>query len=133
MRPRFSVVIPVRDRADVVGRAVASVLAQTFAAVEVVVVDDGSTDDSVAAARAVADGRVRVVRQDAAGVEAARRSGVERSHGRWILVLDPDDEVSPGWLARISRLVYSTGAVLGGCGGGQTQGGGGRLGFAAPE
>ena len=112
-------VIPVRDRADVVGRAVASVLAQTFAAVEVVVVDDGSTDDSVAAARAVADGRVRVVRQDAAGVEAARRSGVERSHGRWILVLDPDDEVSPGWLARISRLVDSTGAVLVSCGGEQ--------------
>jgi hypothetical protein len=113
------VVIPVRDRADVVGRAVASVLAQTFASVEVVVVDDGSTDDSVAAARAVADGRVRIVRQDPAGVEAARRSGVERSHGRWILVLDPDDEVAPGWLARISRLVDSTGAVLVSCGGEQ--------------
>ena len=75
MRPRFSVVIPVRDRADVVGRAVASVLAQTFAGLEVVVVDDGSTDDSVAAARAVADGRVRIVRQEAAGLESARRSG----------------------------------------------------------
>ena len=77
VRPRFSVVIPVRDRADVVGRAVASVLAQTFADVEVVVVDDGSTDDSVAAARAVSDGRVRIVAQDAAGPAAARRSGVD--------------------------------------------------------
>lgn len=112
-------VIPVRDRADVVGRAVASVLAQTFAGVEVVVVDDGSTDDSVAAARAVADGRVRIVRQEAAGLDAARRSGVERSHGRWIALLDPDDEVTPGWLARIGRLVDATGAVLVSCGGEQ--------------
>jgi glycosyltransferase involved in cell wall biosynthesis len=67
------VVIPVRNRADVVGRAVASVLAQTFAGLEAVVVDDGSTDDSVAAARAVADARVRIVRQEAAGVDEARR------------------------------------------------------------
>jgi hypothetical protein len=113
------VVIPVRNRADVVGRAVASVLAQTFAGVEVVVVDDGSTDDSVAAARAVSDGRVRIVRQEAAGVDAARRSGVERSHGRWVAFLDPDDEVAPGWLARIGRLVDATGAVLVSCGGEQ--------------
>jgi hypothetical protein len=113
------VVIPVRDRADVVGRAVASVLAQTFAGLEVVVVDDGSTDDSVAAARAVADGRVRIVRQEAAGLESARRSGVERSHGRWVALLDPDDEVAPGWLARIGRLIESTGAVLVSCGGEQ--------------
>lgn len=119
VRPRFSVVIPVRDRADVVGRAVASVLAQTFAGVEVVVVDDGSADDSVAAARAVADHRVRIVRQEAAGVEAARRSGVQRSHGRYVAVLDPDDEVAPGWLARIGRLVDATDAVLVSCGGEQ--------------
>lgn len=119
VRPRFSVVIPVRDRADVVGRAVASVLAQTFAGVEVVVVDDGSTDDSVAAARAVSDGRVRIVRQEPAGVDAARRSGVERAHGQYVALLDPDDEVAPGWLARLGRLVDATGAVLVSCGGEQ--------------
>jgi glycosyltransferase involved in cell wall biosynthesis len=113
------VVIPVRDRADVVGRAVASVLAQTFAGLEVVVVDDGSTDDSVAAARAVSDGRVRIVRQEPAGTEAARWSGVERSHGRWVAFIDPDDEVAPGWLARLGRLADSTGAVFVSCGGEQ--------------
>ena len=119
VRPRFSVVIPVRDRADVVGRAVASVLAQTFADVEVVVVDDGSTDDSVAAARAVSDGRVRIVAQNAVGPAAARRSGIERAHGRWVALLDPDDEVAPGWLARLGRLADATGAVLVSCGGEQ--------------
>jgi len=117
-------VIPVRDRADVVGRAVASVLAQTFADVEVIVVDDGSTDDSVAAARAVSDGRVRIVGQNAVGPAAARRSGVGRARGRWIALLDPDDEAAPGWLARLGRLVDSTGAVLVSCGGEQLHGDG---------
>jgi hypothetical protein len=112
-------VIPVRDRADVIGRAVASVLAQTFAGLEVVVVDDGSTDGSVAAARAVSDGRVRVVRHDPHGIDTARAVGVRRAHGRWVALLDPDDEAAPGWLARMGRLVDVTGAVLVSCGGEQ--------------
>jgi len=111
------VVIPVRDRADVIGRATAGVLAQTFGDVEVVVVDDGSVDDSVAAARSVSDGRVRIVRQDAAGTAAAITSGIDRAAGEWCLVLDPDDEVSPGWLARLGRLIDATGAGLVSCGG----------------
>ncbi len=110
-------VIPVRDRADVIGRATAGVLAQTFGDVEVVVVDDGSVDDSVAAARSVSDGRVRIVRQDAAGTAAAITSGIARAAGEWCLVLDPDDEVSPGWLARLGRLIDATGAGLVSCGG----------------
>ena len=110
-------VIPVRDRADVIGRATAGVLAQTFGDVEVVVVDDGSVDDSVAAARSVSDGRVRIVRQDAAGTAAAITSGIARAHGQWCLVLDHDDEVAPGWLARLGRLIDATGADLVSCGG----------------
>jgi hypothetical protein len=113
------VVIPVRDQADVVGRAVASVLAQTFAGLEVVVVDDGSTDGSVAAARAVSDGRVRIVRHDPQGVDTARAVGVRRAHGRWVALLDPDDEAAPGWLARMGRLIDVTGALLVSCGGEQ--------------
>ncbi len=115
--PRFSVIIAVQDREDVVGRAVAGVLAQTFVDVEVVVVDDGSTDDSVAAARAVADSRVRIVRQERAGIAAARTSGLQRATGDWILVLDPDDEVAAGWLARMGRIIDATGAALVSCAG----------------
>lgn len=119
-------VIPVRDRADVVGRAVASVLAQTFADLEVVVVDDGSTDDSVDAVRAVADDRVRIVRREAEGQDAARACGIRRSHGRYVSVLEPDDEAAPGWLARIGRLIDSTGAALVSCGGEQRHADGSR-------
>lgn len=119
MNPRFSVVIPVRDRADVIGRVTAGVLAQTFGSLEVVVVDDGSVDDTVAAARAVSDGRVRIVRQERAGTAAALTSGVCRSAGDWCVFLDADDEVAPGWLARLGRLIDSTGAGLVSCGGEQ--------------
>ena len=112
-------VIPVRDRADVIGRATAGVLSQTFGDVEVVVVDDGSVDDTVAAARSVSDGRVRVVRQEPAGTAAALTSGIGRAHGDWCVVLDPDDEVAPGWLARLGRLIDATGAGLVSCGGEQ--------------
>ncbi len=119
MRPRFSVVVAVHDRADVVGRATASVLAQTFADVEVVVVDAGSSDDSVAAVRAVADRRVRVLRSERPDLDAARQVGIRHSRGRHVALLDPEDEVAPGWLARIGRLIDSTGAALVCCGGEQ--------------
>jgi glycosyltransferase involved in cell wall biosynthesis len=115
--PRFSVVVPVRDRADAVGRAVAAVLTQTFGDLEIVLVDDGSTDDTVAAARASGDERLRVVRQDAAGPLAACRSGLGAARGRWVVLVDAGTEVSAGWLARLGRLADATGAAFLSCGG----------------
>lgn len=102
-----------------IGRAVVGVLAQTFADLELVVVDDGSTDDTVAATRAVADHRVRIVRQGAAGVQGACGSGLTAARGRWSTLLDADSEVSSGWLARFGRLVDATGAGFVSCGGEQ--------------
>ena len=117
VRPRFSVVIPVRDRADVIGRAVVGVLVQTFADLEVVVVDDGSTDDTVAAARAVADHRVRILRPGPIGEQAACGTGLAAARGRWSVLLNADTEVASGWLARLARLVDATDAGLVSCGG----------------
>lgn len=119
MRPHFSVVIPVHDGADVIGRAVASVLAQTFADLEVIVVDEGSADESVDAVRAVSDGRVRIMRRDHESLDAARRAGIRAARGRWVALLDAHDEAMPGWLARIGRLHSATGARLISCGGEQ--------------
>lgn len=117
--PRFSVVIPVRDRAEAIGRAVTAVLAQTFADVEVVVVDDGSSDATVAAARAVADHRVRILRQDPAGPVAAVAAGLEAATGGWAAVLDADTVVAASWLARMGRLIDASGARFVTCGGDQ--------------
>lgn len=109
----------VRNRADVVGRAVASVVAQTFADLEVVVVDAGSTDHSADAARAVGDRRVRVMPDDRGDTDSAVVAGLRGARGEWLTVLGPDDEVDPGWLARLGRLADATGTAAVGCGGEQ--------------
>jgi len=92
-----SVVIPTHDRAGLVLRALASVLAQTPAALDVVVVDDGSTDDTAARLADVCDPRLRVLRHGACrGVSAARNTGLGAARGAYLALLDSDD----AWLPR---------------------------------
>jgi glycosyltransferase involved in cell wall biosynthesis len=75
-----------------------SILAQGFADFETIVVDDGSTDSTPDLLAAVADPRVRVLRQEPAGVAAARNRGIAVARGEWITFLDADDEALPDWL-----------------------------------
>ena len=104
--PAVSVVIPAYNRAASIGAAIASVLRQTFADFEVVVVDDGSTDGTLAAARAVADPRLRVVAAPRnLGAAGARNLGVAEARGTWIAFQDSDDEWLPDKLTRqMARL-----------------------------
>jgi glycosyltransferase involved in cell wall biosynthesis len=100
--PAVAVVIPVRDRATMVVEAIASVAAQTARDFALVVVDDGSTDDSTAAAEAALDGLPagsRVLRRSAAGVAAARNAGAAAIDSAWIAFLDSDDLWMPTKLA----------------------------------
>jgi glycosyltransferase involved in cell wall biosynthesis len=92
-----SVVIPAYNRAYCIAAAVESALAQTYRAVEVVVVDDGSTDDTTAvvAERFGGDPRVRLVRQKNGGVAAARNRGFREASGDFIALLDSDDTWLP--------------------------------------
>lgn len=96
-----SAVIPTYQRAPRVTRAVASALAQTHAAIEVIVVDDGSTDGTARALqdRFPGEERLRVVGQDNAGAAAARNRGIAEATGRWIAFLDSDDEWQPWKIA----------------------------------
>jgi glycosyltransferase involved in cell wall biosynthesis len=92
--PRVTIVIPAYNRAGVIGEAIASALNQTYTDLEVVVVDDGSTDDT----RAVVAGygeRVRYVYQGNAGPAAARNRGVQLSLAEYIAFLDSDDLILP--------------------------------------
>lgn len=92
-RPLVSVVIPVYNGERFVGEALASVFAQTYRPIEVVVVDDGSTDDSAAVAASFAE--VRVLSQPNGGVAAARNTGIRESRGELVAFLDQDDLWEP--------------------------------------
>ncbi|MGB7490221.1 MAG: glycosyltransferase family A protein, partial [Thermoanaerobaculia bacterium] len=94
-----SVVIPTFDRASVLARAVDSVVAQTHSPAEVIVVDDGSTDDTAELVERRFPS-VRLLRQENRGVSAARNRGIEASGGEWIALLDSDDEWRPSKLER---------------------------------
>ena len=90
MTPRVSVVIPAFDAEATVGAAISSALAQTYADLEVVVVDDGSSDSTGAIAAGFPE-PVRVIRQENAGVAAARNRGIAEATGELIAFCDADD------------------------------------------
>jgi len=90
----LSVVIPAYNAQDHLGRALESVLAQTHRVQEIIVVDDGSTDDTGQVARQYASA-VRYFRQDNRGVSSARNRGIAEATGDWIAFLDADDEWLP--------------------------------------
>ena len=94
--PLVSVVIPAHDAEKTLPRALKSVLCQDGAAMEVIVVDDGSHDSTADVARAIADARVRVISTGQNGGAAdARNQGIARARGRYIAFLDADDEWLP--------------------------------------
>ena len=104
MNPRVSVVITTRNRAELVPRAVESILTQTFQDVEIVPVDDASTDDTpqVLAQLAAKDGRIRPRRSTAAvGPGGARNLGFKAARGEFVAVLDDADRAEPQWLERL--------------------------------
>ena len=97
----ISVLIPTHNRRHTLARSIDSVLAQTLAPLEVIVIDDGSTDDSAAWIRQTYP-QVQVLEQEQRGVSAARNSGIAAASGNWIALLDSDDEWLPEKLAQQS-------------------------------
>ena len=97
MNPLISIVIPIFNRADTIGRAIEGCLGQTYENVEIVLVDDCSTDDLDAALKGfIDDQRVRLVRHDVnQGVSAARNTGVRQAKGDLVAFLDSDDAWYP--------------------------------------
>ena len=108
-----SVIIPTYNRAATVGRAVRSVLRQSFRDVEVIVVNDGSTDDTPEVIAGFADPRLRyVVHAMNRGGGAARNTGIDAAGGEYIAFLDADDEWLPKKLERqIAVMQHSDAAV----------------------
>ena len=102
--PLFSVVIPAYNSGDFVARAIESVAAQRCADCEIVVVDDGSTDNTVEVVRSFGS-RVSLVQQPNQGPGAARNAGIARAAGEYVVFLDSDDLWFPWTLATFSQAV----------------------------
>jgi len=101
---RISVVIPTYNRAAAVGEAIESVLRQTRPPDEIIVVDDGSSDNTAEVLAAFGD-RIRIVAQPNGGVSAARNAGIRLATGDWLAFLDSDDVWLPHRLATLTRDV----------------------------
>jgi GT2 family glycosyltransferase len=115
--PRFSVIIPTFNRATILPRAIESVLSQTDDDLEIVVVDDGSSDGTAALVAGFDDPRVHYYEQQNAGPSAARNTGAARARGDFLVFLDSDDELLPHALERYRAVLErdDCGVVLGGC------------------
>lgn len=112
----FSVVIPLYNKELSIGNTIQSVLDQTFQDFEIVIVNDGSTDNSVQVVEQFDDPRIRVINKPNGGVSSARNRGIEEANREWIAFLDGDDIWEKNHLVEITRMmqvfpgekVYST-------------------------
>jgi glycosyltransferase involved in cell wall biosynthesis len=101
----FSAIIPLYNKQNTIQRAIRAVLAQTVQDFELIIVDDGSTDGSYAAASAISDPRIKIIRQENRGVSAARNRGVAEANCDWVAFLDADDEWLPEFLQKMLDLM----------------------------
>src|SRR5437870_12319582 len=101
-QPLVSIIVPSYNYAHFIGEALQSIQSQTYSNWECIVVDDGSTDDTGALVRQLAekDGRIKYVRQENRGLAAARNAGMANSEGVYFQFLDADDLLEPQKLER---------------------------------
>lgn len=105
--PYFSVVVPTYNRSHLIGPTIRSVLAQTLADFELLVVDDGSTDDTASVVRSFGDPRVRYLPISNRERGAARNHGLRCAVGEYVVFLDSDDEFQPPHLEVLQRAILA--------------------------
>ena len=115
MNPKVSVVIPTYNRAEKVRKGVESVLAQSFTDLEVIVVDDGSSDDTGQSLKNEFGDRIRYYFQPNQGVSTARNKGIEEARGEWIAFLDSDDLWEKEKLEAQLKALEQVGQECGAC------------------
>lgn len=107
-----SIIIPAYNAERVIGRCIDSVVRQTYKNYELIVVDDGSTDETVKTIeeKSLANRQIKLIQQKNSGVSAARNKGIENSSGEFICFIDSDDSVSPDYL-KVLVAAYAQGCL----------------------
>ena len=114
---RVSVIVPVYNAAHHLRPCVQSLLAQTYQNIEIILVNDGSSDESgvICDEFAERESRIRVIHQNNAGIAAAQNAGLDASAGDYLTFCDDDDRVVPSYVERLVGLLESTGADMSCC------------------
>jgi len=108
----FSIIIPTYNRAHVLRRAIDSVLSQSYQDFEIVVVDDGSTDQTKQLIISMANDKIGYYYQTNGGVSKARNLGTWHAKGRYLIFLDSDDEMNSHYLSEVSEQVASSPSII---------------------
>lgn len=99
----ISVVIPLYNKEKIIERTLKSVLSQDYDDIEVIVVNDGSTDNSVEVIKSIKDPRITVIEQENGGPSKARNTGIKHARGEWLVTLDADDELVEHALSKMIK------------------------------
>lgn len=105
----ISVIIPFYNARNTLGQAVRSVLTQSLTHLELILVNDGSTDDSIETLSSIQDSRIRIINQQNQGPSAARNNGLRHAKGEWICFVDADDALTS---KALERMLYAAGPLV---------------------
>lgn len=110
-RPLVSVIVPVYNREDLVENCLQSISNQTYDVLEIIVIDDGSSDRSgdIIKRLALSDSRIILIQQKNAGVSSARNAGIERSTGDFLMFVDSDDTIGEQFIEKLCDVYKATG------------------------
>ena len=112
MKPLVSVIVPLYNAATYISETLESIIASTYRPIEVIVMNDGSTDESLVVAQAFADKHpeVIVLSQPNAGASAARNNAIRASHGEYILPVDADNRIHPSYIEEAENILAPSSA-----------------------
>lgn len=101
----FSIIIPLYNKRTLIKKSIDSIQSQSCQNFEIIVVDDGSTDDSAIYVKQFVDSRIKYYYKENGGVSSARNYGIDKANGEWVIFLDADDEMLPDTLSSYERII----------------------------
>lgn len=114
MNPHLTVIVPIYNAEQYLKQCIESILAQTYADMQIILIDDGSTDSSLALCQSYAkqDSRIVVIHKENGGVVSARKEGVRAAEGKMIGFVDADDWIEPDYFENLMQIYQKTGADI---------------------